>query len=87
MIARACKETNLDVMMAILDPMVQGTEQAQAVAIESMVDAVFDSILGKRTGGTVNAICMSIEQPMVVSQDHWRMYSLVSTFLRIRFSI
>lgn len=85
--ARGCKRSELGVWVAILDPLVKGTEAAQAEANNVIVDTIVNGLLGKRTGGTIDGFCTAAEQLGVLSPRHWHEYRQFATFVKLTIEV
>lgn len=85
--SRNCRTSTLAVWVAVLEKLEPGTESTQLEAIQVVVDTLIDEMLGKRTGGTINGICMAVEQPAVVSPAHWYEHRIAATFLKLSIEV
>lgn len=61
----------------------QSIEQ-MAISNQVLVESIVDGIVGQRTGGQTNLLCLSIAQTVALSAEHWREYRVAATFLTMK---
>ena len=76
---RGVTSNTLTCDVGIMGALVAGQEDDQAEELQLMCDALIDGILTKVVG---NRRCVSAEQMMVVSVDHWRTLRMVASFVQ-----
>lgn len=73
------------IQAAIYEPLEHGGDDETAVQEQAVAQAIFAAALGKRIGGTTNALCIAAAQPVITSAEHWRSMRQFTSLIELTF--